>query len=262
MLSGKEVSANARTLTRVKDVLVGVSVLTVAASAILGRLMARKKAHDVGPEEARVGGADGRRNGEADSFYWRITQWLFPWFTLIPPFGDHALGGHVWVPIDDHHCWAWSINWRHDQPLHADERAHMEAGRGIHCEYDEPGSFRPKQNRDNDYLIDRAAQRDKRAFSGVFGISVQDSSLQESMGPIQDHAAEKLLPTDKGIVMARRMLYEAATGLAAQQAEPPALDAAEQRVRAAGVLLERGQAPQAWAKVHLADATGEPVYSI
>jgi phthalate 4,5-dioxygenase oxygenase subunit len=37
----------------------------------------------------------GRRNGEPDSYYWRVTQWLFPWFTLIPPFGDHALGGHV-----------------------------------------------------------------------------------------------------------------------------------------------------------------------
>ena len=30
-----------------------------------------------------------RRLGEADSYYWRVTQWLFPWFTLIPPFGEH-----------------------------------------------------------------------------------------------------------------------------------------------------------------------------
>jgi hypothetical protein len=54
----------------------------------------------------------GRRNGEANSYYWRVTQWLFPWFTLIPPFGQYALAGHVWVPIDDHNCWAWSINFR------------------------------------------------------------------------------------------------------------------------------------------------------
>jgi len=58
----------------------------------------------------------GRRNGEPDSYYWRITQWLFPWFTLIPPFGDHALGGHAWIPIDDEHCWAWNMNWRPDKP--------------------------------------------------------------------------------------------------------------------------------------------------
>src|SRR6266496_3437518 len=63
----------------------------------------------------------GRRNGEPDSYYWRVTQWLFPWFTLIPPFGDHALGGHVWVPIDDHRCWAWSVNFRPDRPLSEEE---------------------------------------------------------------------------------------------------------------------------------------------
>jgi phthalate 4,5-dioxygenase oxygenase subunit len=45
-------------------------------------------------------------------------------------------------------------------------------------------------------------------------------------------------------------------------AEPPALDANKQHVRAAGVLLERGAKPQEWAKTHLADASSQPVYSI
>jgi phthalate 4,5-dioxygenase len=202
----------------------------------------------------------GRRNGEPDSYYWRITQWLFPWFTLIPPFGDHALGGHVWVPIDDEHCWAWSINFHPHKPLSAQERRHMEQGKGIHCEY-EPGTFRPKANKANDYLLDRRAQKENRAYSGVFGIAMQDASLQESMGPVQDHENEKLLPTDRAIVMARRMLYEAATGMAAD-VEPPALDARTQRVRAAGVLLDRQAKPQDWAKRHLADGLKEPVYSI
>jgi hypothetical protein len=202
----------------------------------------------------------GRRNGEPDSYYWRITQWLFPWFTLIPPFGEHALGGHVWVPIDDENCWAWSINFHPRKPLSSQERASMEAGKGIHCEY-EPHSFRPKAHKDNDYLIDRHAQKEKRAYSGVFGFAIQDASLQESMGPIQNHDKEKLLPTDRAIVMARRMLYEAATAVEAG-AEPPALDANRQRVRAAGVLLDRSMRPQDWAKLHLADGLHQPVYSI
>jgi phenylpropionate dioxygenase-like ring-hydroxylating dioxygenase large terminal subunit len=202
----------------------------------------------------------GRRNGEPDSYYWRITQWLFPWFTLIPPFGDHALAGHVWVPIDDHNCWAWSINFHPNKPLSNAERAYVEAGKGIHCEY-EPGTFRPKANKDNDYLIDRRAQAERRAYSGVFGFSMQDASLQESMGPIQNHARERLLPTDRAIVMARRMLYEAATALE-QGGEPPALDAGKQRVRAAGVLLDRAAKPQDWAKRHLADGLTQPVYSL
>jgi hypothetical protein len=202
----------------------------------------------------------GRRKGEPDSYYWRVTQWLFPWFTLIPPFGPHSLAGHVWVPIDDHNCWAWSINFHPDKPLSDEERASMEAGKGIHCEY-EPGSYRTKANKDNDYLIDRQAQKEKRSYSGVFGFAVQDSSLQESMGPIQDHAKEKLLPTDRAIVMARRMLYEAATALQ-PDTEPPAINADQQRARAAGVLLPRDEKPQEWAKIHLVDAKNQPVYSI
>ena len=203
----------------------------------------------------------GRRMGEPDSYYWRITQWLFPWYTLIPPFGDHALGGHVWVPIDDHNCWAWSINYRPEAPLGEEELQHMHAGRGIHNEYEAPGSFIPKANSDNDYLIDRKAQKERRLYSGVAGIAAQDYSLQESMGPIQNHAEEKILPTDRGIVMARRMLYEAATDLA-KGATPPALNAVAHRVRAAGVLLDKAQDPVQWAKDHLANDLTKPVYTL
>ena len=203
----------------------------------------------------------GRRNGEPDSYYWRVTQWLFPWFTLIAPFGDHALGGHAWIPIDDHNCWAWSINWQPKRPLTDHEREAMQAGKGIHVEYEAPGSFIPKANRDNDYMMDRVAQKEKRAYSGVFGFSAQDYSLQESMGPIQNHEAEQLLPTDKAIVMARRMLHEAALGLA-QGIEPPALDASEQRVRPAGVLLPRDANPIEWAKTRLTDGLDQPLYSL
>ena len=203
----------------------------------------------------------GRRNGEADTYYWRITQWIFPWFTFIPPFGHHPLGAHVWVPIDDENCWAWSINYKTDAPLTAEDRAQMDAGVGIHVEYEAPGSFRPKVNRDNDYMMDRAAQKQKLLYSGVAGISAQDYSLQESMGPLQNHAAEHLLPTDRAIVMARRMLQDAVAKLA-QGVEPPALDSATHHVRAAGVLLDRAVSPMDWAKEHLATDLDKHVFSL
>lgn len=203
----------------------------------------------------------GRRNGEPDTYYWRVTQWLFPWFTLIPPFGDHSLGGHVWIPIDDNNCWAWSINFHPHKPLSNEERQQMEEGMGIHVKYEAPGSFRPKANKDNNYGMDRVAQKEKRLFSGIAGIAAQDYSLQESMGPIQNHEAERLLPTDKAIVMARRILHEAVMGLAKGE-EPPALDASAQRVRAAGVLLERGANPVEWAKDHLENGLNQKVFTI
>ena len=27
-----------------------------------------------------------------------------PFHTMIPPYGDNALNGHAWVPIDDENC--------------------------------------------------------------------------------------------------------------------------------------------------------------
>ena len=202
----------------------------------------------------------GRRNGEPDSHYWRVTQWIFPWFTLIPPFGAHALGGHIWVPIDDENCWAWSINFLPDRPLPETELEAMRAGQGIHVKYI-PGTFLPLANRRNDWLIDRQAQKDKKSFSGVEGFSIQDASLQESMGPLQDYAREHLVATDKPIVMTRRALYNAAIALA-DGVDPPALSGASQRVRAAGVLLDRDVRAQEWAKEALSDALSKPVYTL
>jgi phthalate 4,5-dioxygenase oxygenase subunit len=202
----------------------------------------------------------GRRMGEPDSHYWRITQWIFPWFTLIPPFGPHALGGHVWVPIDDENCWAWSINWLADRPLPKEELDAMKEGKGIHVKYI-PGTFQPLAHKGNDWLIDRQAQKDKTSFSGVAGFSIQDASLQESMGPIQDHSREHLVPTDKAIVMARRVLAAAARNLE-QGIEPPALDPASQRVRAAAVLLDRSVKAPEWAKTELVDGLKQPVFTI
>ena len=201
----------------------------------------------------------GRRNGEADSHYWRITQWIFPWYTLIPPFGPHALGGHVWVPIDDENCWAWSINFLPDRPIPAEELEAMRAGKGIHCVF-EPGTFRPLANRGNDWLIDREAQRTRKSFSGVEGFSIQDASLQESMGPIQDYSRENLVHTDKAIAMARRMLHEATRNTGASGL--PAIAAAAQRVRAASVLLERSVKAPEWARESLLDGLRQPVYSV
>jgi len=202
----------------------------------------------------------GRRLGDVDSHYWRITQWIFPWFTLIPPFGPHALGGHVWVPIDDENCWAWSINWLADRPLPKEELDAMKEGRGIHVKY-VPGTFTPLAHKGNNWLIDREAQKNKESFSGVDGFSIQDASLQESMGPIQNHANEHLIPTDKAIVMARRMLERAARDLA-QGLEPPALDPAAQRVRAASVLLDRKINAPEWAKTALLDGLKQPVFTL
>ncbi len=180
-----------------------------------------------------------RRNAEAGRYYWRVTPWVLPTHTMIPPRAGHPIGAHVWVPVDDEHCWAWSINYHPRRALSDTELAAMKSGKGIHVNY-VPGTFIPLQRKENDYLMDRAAQKSGHSFSGVEGIAMQDASLQESMGPIQDRTRENLCPTDRAIVMARRRLLQAAA--ASREGKPvPGLRAEEQRVRSCAIVLPREQ---------------------
>jgi len=158
-----------------------------------------------------------------------------PWYTLIPPYQGHALNGHAWVPIDDHNCMAWTMTFHPVRPLAGEEVALMQAGAGVHAALI-PGTFRPVANRDNDYLMDRAAQAADLSFSGIKGLAIQDASIQESMGPIQDRTRENLVSTDNAIIMARQRLRKAAQAVAAG-GRAPGLDADAQYVRSASFVL-------------------------
>ena len=178
-----------------------------------------------------------RRQADNDRWYWRITPYIMPWHTLIPPRAGHPIGGHAWVPIDDERCWAWSINYHPARALTEKELQAMREGKGIHVKY-VPGTFVPLANRENDYLIDRASQKSGVNYNGVEGIAMQDASLQESMGPIQDRTRENLCSTDNGIIMTRRLLLRAAQ--ANREGKPlPGLDPATQRVRSCAIELPR-----------------------
>ncbi len=178
-----------------------------------------------------------RRNADDGRYYWRITPWIAPFHTIIPPRGGHPLGAHMWVPIDDERCWAWSINYHPKRPLSSEERQAMRDGQGIHVTY-VPGTFIPAANKDNDYLMDRSSQQSGRAYSGVEGIAMQDASLQESMGPVQDRTRENLVSTDNGIIMARRWLQRAAKANR-EGKKLPSLEPRAQRVRSCSIELPK-----------------------
>ncbi len=182
-----------------------------------------------------------RRNAEEGNYYWRITPWVMPCFTLVPPRGDHPIHGHFWIPIDDETCWAWSFDYHPVRPLHVYEVQAMRDGHGIHVTY-VPGTYRPAANKDNDYLMDREAQRLGTTYSGVAGIAMQDASLQESMGPIVDRTRENLVSTDNGIIMARVRLLRAAKALAEKGTRPPGADPEHQKVRSAALVLAPNEA--------------------
>jgi phthalate 4,5-dioxygenase oxygenase subunit len=176
-----------------------------------------------------------RRNADPGYHYWRVTQWLMPWYTLIPPYKGNALNGHAWVPMDDNNNMAWTMTFHPVRPLTEAELDTMRKGGGVHAELI-PGTFRPVANRYNDYLIDREAQEAGRSYNGVKGLAMQDASVQESMGPIQDRTKENLVSTDNAIIMARLRLRKAAQGVA-KGARAPGLEPEAQSVRSASFIL-------------------------
>ena len=191
-----------------------------------------------------------RRDAEADSYYWRITQFLMPFFQMIPPYGESpTIGGHAWVPIDDENTMSWSITWHPTRPLTEKELERMRSypTGGIHVGQDgilPPttqawGRWMPKANASNDYLLDHEAQK-TQLFSGILNLALQDSGMQESMGPIYDRTQEHLGASDTGIIQMRKRLINAALALRERGLTPTGVDTpAAYRVRSAGVVLPR-----------------------
>jgi hypothetical protein len=196
------------------------------------------------------------RPAEADSYYWRIAHFLFPFFTMIP---TGILGVQVlvraWVPVDDEHIMFWSLTAPRSRlgsgaaggasGLNAGGRAVAAAGArpgGFEFLPDTPdwlGKFRLAQNKDNDYLIDRKAQRTE-SFTGIAGIHQQDQAVTESMGPIYDRTQEHLGTSDAMVIRTRRRVINAARALRDNAVTPPGVDnPAVYRHRSGGVILPR-----------------------
>ncbi|HEV8020638.1 MAG TPA: Rieske 2Fe-2S domain-containing protein [Candidatus Lustribacter sp.] len=160
----------------------------------------------------------GIRSRNADEDYVRVYHYLMPAQQLRGGVTDAAGGkktvpslhGHVWVPIDDEHTWTFNWLYSYDPAIplgHDNAIAHeIYSGRGPDDYI--PGTYRLKRNPDNDYLIDRELQRNK-TYTGIKGINTQDYALQEGMGPICDRTNEHLGTSDRAIIAARQLLFEA-----------------------------------------------------
>lgn len=179
-----------------------------------------------------------RRETQDGEYYWRITQWLMPWYTIVPRDEEEPIAAHAWVPIDDESCWAWSISYVPERPLHKHESDYYRGGGHIHAEM-LPGSFDPVQTPENDYLVSRPLQKAGVSMSGIAGIAMQDVAMQESMGAIVDRELENLGSADAGIIAARKRLLAEARALAESEIAPSGLDARSHRVRSTTAVLPK-----------------------
>jgi phenylpropionate dioxygenase-like ring-hydroxylating dioxygenase large terminal subunit len=178
-----------------------------------------------------------RRNAKEDSYYWRMTQFLLPSYTMIPHQQGHSIHGHCWVPRDDETCWVWTMTWNPDGPLSQDDLETIAQERFVHARV-EPMTFRPLRNKSNNYMIDRDRQRTD-TMTGIHGLAAQDQALQESMGPIVDRTRERLGTSDTAIIATRRLLLQEIRSLQEGQQPSAAHHGDAYWVRSCSLLLNR-----------------------
>lgn len=146
------------------------------------------------------------------------------------------ISGHFWVPMDDDNCMAY--NWCYsygDEPLTEEDR--HDSAAGPENVYEDQG-YRKKRNKDNNWLIDRQAQK-TQTFTGIAGINTQDHAVQESMGPIVDRSQEHLGPADKAIIALRQMLLNGVKTVQ-EGGDPPGLGESYYWLRAIERVLPKG----------------------
>jgi len=170
--------------------------------------------------------------------YWRIAQFLFPFFTM-PPSGllGRQVVARAWVPMDDTHLLFFGMSRRTvpgepSTPSIPDASARSN-GTGW---YDR---FRLDADAANDYHLDRERQQHDEEYSGIAGVHLQDQAITESMGAICDRTNEHLGSSDAMVIRVRRRLLAAARALARTGAAPPGADQPEAyRQRSGGVILD------------------------
>ena len=164
-----------------------------------------------------------RRGAEDGKCYWRVTQFLLPFYTSVPSFGGKNRD-KIWVPLDDEHTMVWEPHWSSTRDLSAEEQKGWKdrvAPSGFQPDTDEwLGKGRFTAHAGNEYLMDRERQKHQN-FSGFENVTpIQDAAMQESMGAICDRTREHLGASDAAIARLRRRLINAARELETHKVPP------------------------------------------
>ena len=213
----------------------------VARTALTGGYFQEDTAPRYTVHETPYGLACGaRRSVEGAQHLWRVNLFLMPCFTLIPPSDDEGVRlFRAWVPADDERTSVLCVTWRTDGPVSERDLSLWKGGEAAHRRL-EPGTTTPVERAQNDYMIDREAQR-TRSFTGIAGIRAQDAMVTESAGAIVDRAREHLGTSDKAVIAFRGRLLAAARSLGHGIEPQTPYDPDCYRVRAHACLVPRDE---------------------
>jgi nitrite reductase/ring-hydroxylating ferredoxin subunit len=169
-----------------------------------------------------------KRPGDGAHDFWRITQFLLPFYTSIP--GTAAMGSaKIWVPLDDEHTMIWEPSWSLTGTELPDEDRAGRSGRvpkrGFSPHTSHPLSrWNFAENGTNDYGIDRQRQKTVNYTGLDESNPLQDGAIQETMGPILDRTVEHLGSADAMIIRVRRRLLEVVRAHRDDAETPPGVD--------------------------------------
>ena len=144
-------------------------------------------------------------------------SWWMPIFCTAGISMSGHFASNMRIPIDNESLMFYRLRWSWE-PISEDDLNEYKHGGYTHPEVI-PGTWMPKSNLQNDYLIDRVAQKNF-SYSGIKTFPLQDIALIEAQwGPIADRTQEHLASSDYMIIYVRRRLLRAAKELA-QGIEP------------------------------------------
>jgi phenylpropionate dioxygenase-like ring-hydroxylating dioxygenase large terminal subunit len=202
-----------------------------------------------------------RINNDEGQRWHRITQFIFPYFTMVAAGVPNSVSARAWVPIDDDYHMLISMRGKLDGPVTDEERARalsaFDKGGGYVPETPDPRTrYLTAANRQNDYAIDYEVQKNINK-SGIPPLgNLQDRAMTETMGKIYDRRKEHLGTSDRMIIFARQQLMKLARDYQEDGSVPALVDDAKlYRVRSASALLQEGEDWQA-ATAQARDADG------
>ena len=178
-----------------------------------------------------------RRKLSEDTLYWRVNQFVLPFWTLVPPQSKFPeLSGHAWIPMDDTHTLCLMFTYVPAAPLYPRTRELFNEGyKGRETGHASRHAYAPKPpntpyadfwtkfSLENSYQFDYRIQQ-TTMFSGLPGLWVQDSACQAGLAPIYDRTQENLGVGDTGIVMTRHFLLETLAALQQRGVKPAGVD--------------------------------------
>ena len=178
-------------------------------NAVSGRSAAGTEEFDVELTQHGLRSYKVRRDMAEKQYHLYITQFVLPNFTTFPgTFRGWCGYGVNWhVPIDDTHHWKFTFEFRRDEPIDKEKIRNSRAG--MTPDYRALIGKENRYRQDRDLMVQESYTGIGKTTAGHYNFQVQDLWATEGQGLVQDRTEEHLVPSDRAVLAARKVLFGA-----------------------------------------------------